>query len=256
MGINMKWEKSFLVSFIPKHVSNRISLKVYQILTIVPVPRKTRENNYNSNVVEMNKTKWNFWTVPTALIENQNEWGNIMYGAGKHHNMRYSGCEIIATFNARKVLTGICSPESMAALISEFEADGAALRGEFGVSPRAIEKYFKKHGFLVATTDQNDEKSLKMVDSKCQVMIATVYNDANNIMNQVHTVCITKDAGNAYVLHNAYCRDINGAYTASAPYATLSEAISHISRYGAKLIYLIGICLSHTLLQNIVDETD
>ena len=236
----MKHEKSFLVSFIPKHVNNRISLRVYQILALIPVPRKTREHNYNSNIVELKKAKWDFWTVPTALIENQSEWEKIMFGAGSHHNMRYSGCEIMAAFNVRKVLTGVCSPESMAALISEFEAKGAAKRGEFGVSPRAVEAYLRKHGFKVTTTDKVDEKSLKTVDSQCQVLIATVYNDANNIMKQIHTVCITKEAGK-YILHNAYRTNSNGAYIASAPYVTLSDAIRHISRYGAKLIYLIGI---------------
>lgn len=239
--INMKHENSFLVSFIPKHVSNRISLRVYQILALIPVPRKTRENNYNSNIVELKKTNWDFWTVPTALIENQNEWEKIMFGAGPHHNMRYSGCEIMATFNAQKVLTKAGSPESMAALIREYEAKGAARRGEFGVSPRAIKAYFRKHGFSVVTTDRDDDKSLKTVDSQSRVLIATVYNDANDITRQIHTVCITKEAGNGYVLHNAYRRDNNGTYIASAPYTSLSDAIRHISRYGAKLIYLIGI---------------
>ena len=237
----MKRVMNYFASFIPKHVSNRVSLRIYQILALVPVSRKTREDNYNSNIVELNKTNWNFWTVPTALIENQNEWGKIMFGTGPHHNMRYSGCEIIATFNARKVLTGVGSPESMAALISEYEAKGAARRGEFGVSPRAIKAYFGKHGFSVVTTDKDDDKSLKTVDSQSRVLIATVYNDANDIMRQIHTVCITKEAGNGYVLHNAYCRDNNGAYIVSDTYASLSDAIRHISRYGAKLIYLIGI---------------
>lgn len=241
MGINMKLIKNSLASFIPRHVSNRISLRIYQILTIVPVPRKTRVNNYSSNVVELNKTKWDFWTIPTALIENQSEWGKIMFGAGPHHNMKYSGCEIMATFNAQKVLTKTGSPEFMAALISEYEARGAARRGEFGVSPRAIETYFKKHGFMVTATDKNENKSLEMVESQSQVLIATVYNDANDIMKQIHTVCITKEAGNKYVLHNAYRRDNDGAYIASSPYATLSDAIGHISGYEAKLIYLIGI---------------
>lgn len=184
---------------------------------------------------------WDFWTAPSAYIENQNEWGNIMYGAGKHHNMRYSGCEVIATFNALKALTGTGSPESMAELIREYEARGAALRGEFGVSPRAIEAYFRKHGFLVTPTNKRDGESLEMVDRQSQVLIAVVYNDANDITRQIHTICITKDAGKGYVLHNAYRKDKNGKYMASAPYATLSDAISQMSKYETKLIYLIGI---------------
>ena len=237
----MKRVKKLLVSFIPRHVNNRTFLRIYQILALIPVPSKIRKRNYNVNVSQLKKTNWDFWNVASAYIENQNEWNEIMYGAGSHHNMRYSGCEIIATFNAHKVLTGNGSPESMAKLICEYEKCGAALWGEFGVSPRAIESYFKRHGFIVTTTDKNDSRSLEILASQCRVWIATVYNDANDITKQVHTVCITKDSGTGYVLHNAYHSDKDGNYISSIPYETLTDAISHISKYETKLIYLIGI---------------
>ena len=237
----MKQVKEFLVSFIPRHVSNRLFLRVYQMLAVIPISRKIREKNYNTNVVRLSNTAWDFWTVPSAYIENQSEWDKILYGAGSHHNMRWSGCEIIATFNAWKALNGTCSLESMAMLICEYEKYGAALRGEFGVSPRAIETYFRKHGFAVTTTDKDDDPSLNNVDQKSQVLIATVYNDGNDITKQVHTICITKDVGNGYVLHNTYRRDKNGVYIASDPYATLLDAVRHVSGYETKLIYLIGI---------------
>lgn len=237
----MKRIKNYLVSFIPRHVSNRTFLRIYQLTALIPIPRKIREKNYNSNIIQLNNTDWDFWTVPSAYIENQNEWDKIMYGSNAHSNMRFSGCEIMATFNAQKVLTGTCSPETMARLIRKYEARGAALWGIFGVSPRAIEDHFRKQGVLVMVTDKGDSESLYMVDSQCQVLIATVYNDANDITKQIHTVCITKDIGNGYVLHNAYRRDKDGTYIASAPYPTLSDAISNISRNETKLIYLIGL---------------
>ena len=237
----MKGIKKFLVSFIPKYVSNSVFLGIYQVFTWIPVSKKTREKNYKSNVAQLKNTKWDFWTVPSAYIENQSEWEQIMYGTGAHHNMRYSGCEIIATFNAMKVLTGTGSRESMAGLITEYEARGSALGGEFGASPRAIEAYFKRKGFAVTTTDKGDDEALNRVDGQSQVLIATVYNDAHDITSQIHTVCITKEAESGYVLHNAYRRDKNGKYIASSPYKTLTDAIGHISRYEAGLIYLIGI---------------
>lgn len=241
----MAKRKSFFVSFIPKHVSNRIFLKAYQILALIPVPKKIRKKNYSTNVDLLRDTDWDVWSVPSAYIENQSEWDNIMFGAGKHHNMRYSGCEVIATFNARKVLTGSGSPKSMAKLICKYESRGAALRGEFGVSPRAIAAYFSKHGFKVTTTDKDDSNSLDMVDLQSKVLIATVYNDANDITKQVHTVCITKDEENRYILHNVYHKDKNGTYIESSPYETLSDAIGNISEYDTKLIYLIGIEALH-----------
>ena len=57
-----------------------------------------------------------------------------------HHNMSYSGCEIIAAFNAKKVFGFPGTAEEMAELIYEFESCGAALWGEFGTSPAAIAK--------------------------------------------------------------------------------------------------------------------
>ena len=237
----MKQLKNLLVSFIPRHVRNRTFLRIYHVLALIPVPKKIRKNNYNTNLMKLKNADWDFWTVPSSYIENQNEWSEIMYGMGPHHNMRYSGCEIIATYNARKVLTGLASPESMAKLICEYEKCGAALWGEFGVSLWAIEAYFRRHGFPVTTTDKDDSKTLDMIERQCQVWIATVYNDANDITKQVHTVCITRDSGKGYVLHNAYLRDKTGNYIASFPYVTLPDAISHISNYETKLIYLIGI---------------
>ncbi len=42
-------------------------------------------------------------------------------------------------------------------------------------------------------------------------------------------------------MHNADYKDKKGEYTESISYPTLRKAITHISGYGAKLIYLIGI---------------
>lgn len=241
METQVKQVKKYLASFIPRYVSNHIFLRMYHFTSLIPVPRKIRDQNYRSNIVQLQNMHWDFWAVPSAYIENQNEWGNIMYGAGKHHNMGYSGCEIIATYNALKALMGTASPESMAELIRGYEVRGAALRGELGVSPKAIAAFFKKQGFLVAATDKGDREALEIVDKKSQVLIAVAYNDAYDITQQIHTICITKDAGKGYVLHNAYHRDKNGKYIASAPYATLSDAVNNMSKHEPKLIYLIGI---------------
>ena len=122
---------------------------------------------------------WDCWTVPSAYIENQNEWGNIA-------------------------------------------------------------AFFKKQDFLVTTTDKGAVEALEMVDKQSQVLIAVAYNDSYDITQQIHTICITKDM-KGYVLHNAYRRDKNGKYIASAPYATLSEAVNNMLWHKPKLIYLIGI---------------
>ena len=235
---------SFFRSFIPKHVNNRTFLRLYRLAALIHVSRRTSNINYGKNLIQLRSMNRYLQNNRSAYIENQNEWSEIIYGAGPHHNMKYSGCEIIATFNALRAVGALAdcdAAESMAGLIRYYEANGAALLGEFGVSPKAIETYFVRHGFSVASTEKDDNKDLDTVDSKSQVLIVTVYNDVNDITKQVHTVCITKDAVKGYVLHNAYRKDEHGVYRESIPYTTLKEAINHISGYEPKLIYLIGI---------------
>lgn len=237
----MERVREFFVSFIPKHVSARAFLNIYQMLAWLKVPRRVREKNYIANRKQLCSVKWNIWNSPPAYIENQSEWKNIRFGMGLHHNMSYSGCEVIASYNAWNALKGSGTPEQMAKFIFDYETHGAALWGELGASPRAIEKYFKKKGFSVAAACGDDCAAVDAIGSTYKVMIATVYNDRNDITKQVHTVCITAEAEKGYILHNAYLVNKSGAYVESAPYGTLADAIGHISRYEPKLIYLIGV---------------
>ena len=125
--------KQILVSFIPRHVGNNVVLTVYHLLALIPVPQKYREENHDHNTLWLKDDKWDFLTVPSAYIENQNEWGKIRFGWGSHHNMKYSGCEIIATFNALKALGKADSPDFMAELIDEHEVKMIYLIGIYSV---------------------------------------------------------------------------------------------------------------------------
>ncbi len=91
------------------------------------------------------------------------------------------------------------------------------------------------------TADGADTKTVKEIARRNKVMIATAYNDKNDIMAQIHTVCITKNREGKFVLHNAYHRNDKGRFCESRPYDTLQEAVRHLSRREPKLIYLIGI---------------
>lgn len=236
--------RKFFVSFIPRYVNNRVFLNVYQMLSFIKVPRMVREKNYTFNCEKLCHMNSDFWNNPSVYVENQNEWKDIRFGAGRHHNMSYSGCEIIASFNAYKAIRGLALPEQMAQFIYDYEARGAALLGEFGTAPRAIETYFKHKGFAVSAAYGEDFAAVNRIGSSYRVMIATVYNDKDDITKQVHTVCITVEEGKGYVLHNAYLVNKKGAYVASVPYKTVTDAVRHISRYEPKLIYLIGIGLN------------
>lgn len=230
----------FFASFIPRYISNKTVLMAYWILAGMRVPRPVREKNHKQNLEQLPTLDGKIWSDPNVCIENQQQWSDIRFGSGKHSSMSYSGCEIIAAFNAQKRLKGYGTPEEMADLIRYFEAGGAALWGEFGTSPLSLVKYFQKcsHDVLLSYGEEN---TMEAIERESQVMIATVYNDKQDITRQIHTVCITREPGQGYVLHNAYFVNKEGIYTASPAYATLQEAVAHISRYETKLICLLGI---------------
>ncbi len=230
-----------IASLIPRYVSNHVLLAVYRFLALLGVPRFVRKKHYRQNLIRLEETDWSFWSLPEAYIENQSEWGNIRFGVGRRLSMSYAGCEIIATYNARKALGKPVSKQYMAELIGAYEARGAALWGAFGVTPTAIAAYFKKNAFALRTADGADEAAVEEIAGSHKVMIATAYNDKNDITEQIHTVCITKNRDGKFILHNAYRQDERGQYRESRPYETLREAAAHISHRESKLIYLIGI---------------
>ncbi|MDE5717526.1 MAG: hypothetical protein K2I53_07925 [Lachnospiraceae bacterium] len=230
-----------IASFIPRHVSNRVLLTVYRLLAVFGVPRFVRRNHLRENRIRLEQTNRDFWHAPDAYIENQSEWKKIRFGVGRRQSMSYGGCEIIATYNARKALGAPVSKKFMAELIDAYEARGAALWGAFGVAPTMITAYFRKNGFQVKAADGADAEAAEEIARNSKVMIATAYNDKNDITGQIHTVCITKNREGQFVLHNAYYRDEKGRFRESRPYMTFWEAVSHISRRSPKLIYLIGI---------------
>lgn len=226
-------------AYIPQHISNETVLKAYDLLSrISKVSSKVRKKNREINCRAL--AEGNIFKAG-HFIENQNDWGDIQFGSGKHHNMRYSGCEIIAVYNALLDLGKELSSEDMAELIGAFEEKGAALKGEFGVTPHAIRDYLKNSGFDVSVTSSNDETSICELGRKSHTVIATVYNNKDNIMEEIHTVCITKKDG-VYAVHNDYTRDGKKppGYKERGGYGTLQEAIDSIGR-AAKSIYVIGI---------------
>lgn len=171
-------------------------------------------------------------------IENQKYWENVKYGIS---DMSYSGCEIIATYNALKALGEDVSAKTVVELIATYECNGAVLWGKFGTSPYTIGDYFKKEGYDVVTTFSQDTEIINNIGESCDTVIVNAYNDENDITAMIHTVSITKDEAGTYSVHNAYCNDGNGNYLAKDGYGTLQEAIDDISNEKPKSIYVIGI---------------
>ena len=164
-----------------------------------------------------------------GYVEDQNLWTDVAYGVA---TMQYSGCEVFATFNAIFNITGK-HLKSLPAMISEYEKDGIVLSGKFGTSPKAISDFLTREGFKTVMT--TEEKEFDKVGKENESLILTMYNDKDDISQEVHTVNISKE-NNKFTAHNVYC---NGAVV--GPFSSVSEVIRNINGGKAKGISLIGI---------------
>ena len=171
-----------------------------------------------------------------GYIENQAQWGDINYGKS---DMAYSGCEIIATYNAIYDLTGRGGADEMVELISHFEQNGSSVYGGLGTSPKAVEEYLQNQGFNTSMTCKTDSESIKEIQDDYDTYIVTAYNDENHLSAEIHTVSITEEDGK-YTIHNDYYSPQQGAYINKGQYNSLEEAIEAINT-DSKMISLIGV---------------
>ena len=175
-------------------------------------------------------------------IENQAIWKTVRFGSS---TMAYSGCEIMAVYNALHALGKEMTVQEMVELISIFERNGAVLQGKWGCSSYAITAYFLERGYKTAFTCSRDMDRIDAIAKDCETVIVTVYNNRYDIRNMIHTVSVTKDKDGNYTMHNAYKRNQKGEYVAYAGdghIESLQKAIRLMSYDGqASPICVIGI---------------
>ena len=216
---------SFFRSFIPQRVSNESTLSFFEFLRKIAFhnfPGNLEKNNINfkNHIKRIEEDK--------GYIEDQYNYDDMYYGK---KTIAFCGCEIIATYNAIYDLTGkhdISFPE----MINEYEKDGIVLSGLFGTAPKAIEDYFKKHGFKTISSCKKEDYD--KIGEECNALILTLYNDKYDICNMVHTVNITKK-DNKYYIHN------NGYTSLLESYDSISDLVLRINDGESKDIFLIGI---------------
>ncbi len=227
-------------AFIPQYLKNRTVLKFYGWLCRYTGAISKQKAAQHAKINKKELAQNPIYLKKNPFIENQAEWGRIVFGAGKKADMAHSGCGIIAVYNALKALGEKVSPDMMAMLISSFERHGAIFRGTLGTAPNAIYDYFNENGYDTVQTDSSDTNKLNEIGVAYDVAIVTVYNDKYDITEQIHTICITKDSDKEYVLHNAYYR-LNGqwAQKRTGQYM-LGEAIKKIGANVA-VICIVGV---------------
>lgn len=178
-----------------------------------------------------------------GFIECQSALTNMYIGMS---TMKAAGCEVIATYNAIRAVEGLNNQRnldiikvrriSLSNLIEEYEKDGIMRSGKFGVAPGAIVDLLRRLGYDTDTIiPEKKEYDITSFINKAKAIIMTYYNDGEDLMKEIHTIAITKSAGEL-TAHNVYC---NGYV--HGPFKSVEELISTIGEGRAKPIMYIGI---------------
>jgi ATP-binding cassette subfamily B protein len=216
-------------ALIPNQVDNKLVVNAFEILR---KEQKLLKKDFSANLKKNQESfKKHEETIKKnkGYVEDQNSYTDMAYGES---TMQYSGCEIFATYNAMYNINGKVT-KPLADLISSYEKDGMVLSGKFGTAPKAISDFLEKQGFVTKLT--TEEKEFDDIGKKFESMILTMYNNKDDISQEVHTVNISKENGK-FTAHNVYC---NGKVV--GPYASVSEVIKNINGGKAKGISLIGV---------------
>ena len=249
-------------AFIPQNVSNGTMVGFYEVMSHVSNTMSQKEmdahRDQNRETIGMKNGNSAILGLDdkNRYIENQDELEKIAYGKGAS-NMSYSGCEIIATFNA---LRAIGEEPKLEDLIYDYEHDGMSLNGQIGTAPSAILRHFQKEGLECEMMKEFSPEALAAFSKKYQTFVATVYNNENDITSMIHTVCITKEqnegSDDTFSAHNCYAQYGNNRdsrkdhmlqvtagqkWVPLVGFTSLEEAIANISRSSVKPITLIGI---------------
>ena len=178
-------EESYIKSFIPQKISNSIALSFFELLRKINYISNNFSGNLENNNINFEHHKKRI-KKDNGYIENQHDYDDMKYG---NQTMSYCGCEVISVHNANNYLKD--KNTNLPEIINDFEKDGITLNGNFGTAPKAIEDYYKKNNYITESTSKEEEFDKILQKSDCGIF--TFYNNKDDIMDQVHTVSMTKE---------------------------------------------------------------
>jgi len=221
--------KKMLLAFIPTHISNRVVLWFFELFgKISHIGRRKLEEHFKINEERFEKYLKEA-EDSEGYLEHQHGYSDILFGK---KTVSYSGCEVIAVYNALISLGAACR-YSFSKLIYEFEKKGIALNGRFGTSPRAMEEFFKKEGYVVES--HTNLSGIKELEEAYDTFILTIYNDKTNINKYVHSINISKKDG-MFLVHN-----LKGNGKPPLKYAGITDFIRLANDGKIREINIIGI---------------
>ena len=217
--------KDYFKAFLQKKVPNSLILSVISyIRTLTPA---TYPDNLENNIEKFPKHLTQIQRYK-GFIEDQSNYHDLKYG---HKTIDFSGCEVVAAYNALYALTGDENID-FPLMIDYFEKNGILLYGHLGTAPQSVEEYFNDLGFKTMSSFKREEYI--NLEKNNDVFILTKFNDIDDITNCIHTVCITKKDGKLYVHNNSY-------YGHNIQYNSIEDILNRIDGGQAKDIVLLGI---------------
>lgn len=244
-GKSLSERLALLKKLIPQYASDSTVLDVFDLLSInMPIATLMfllDHSDSNSEawdkLLNDSESKICHSFGGKKYIELQEKLKDLEYGG---FSADKNACEIIAFLNAM-INKGKASVEDLPSTISLFEAYGPTLFGEFGTSPNTIVDVFEDAGVKADIYTSNEfESNKEKISKRYDTFVVTVYNNENDIMSEVHTMCITKNTNTGqYILHNAY----NGSTTQTGYYTgnSIDEVLKQYSGGDSKLISIIGV---------------
>ena len=165
----------FLVGVKPKlclSIPQRIANAYIRLSRVEKADRKICEQS-EKNRVENEKAEAR---LVTGLIEDQKRLKEMRLGLS---DMAYAGCEVIAVYNALKLLG---QEYKLSELISRTEKSGALMRkGKWGTNPFSLERLCPDEGFSF--------QRIKNIPSEPGIYIISFWNSPR-LSDGVHTVCV------------------------------------------------------------------
>lgn len=214
-------KKIKLCSLIPKYIPNFIVIWLFELFSRIQrfFPKEDHRLYNNRNIGENNR----------GYIEKQQMLTMLKYG---RVTVAYAGCEVIALYNALYKL-GEYRLLNFGALLYEMERDGIVLQGYWGTSPYALVRYCKRHNLSYDFGWKQNQ--FDKIQAQYASMILTFYNNREDIRQQIHTVCITKDKEQMFI-HN-----LRGDGTKEGPYLNFKTLLKEMNGGNIKAICLLGI---------------
>ncbi len=223
--------RKFIVSFIPKKVSDRFVLWVMHVFAL----KKGLPSSLIESHLEANRTGWQRYIsthTDDAFIEHQKDMEDLFYG--KRFRASYNACEVIAAYNALLDLTDHKPDTSFPDLLAGFERGGLVRRGAWGTDMQCICRFFEENGFAVhkLTGRQITPDTVQDLECTCRTFIMTAYNDRDDITKMIHTVSVTRGEKRSFAVHNA---------EDDKAYGSLLQAVLSFNHQKGRVLHLIGI---------------